>query len=75
MNIYLGKHFEEFVRKQVESGRYANASEVVREALRRYGEQRDQAGAACARRSPKPKLRSSAVKGSKLLTSTRTSRI
>jgi antitoxin ParD1/3/4 len=35
MNIYLGKHFEEFVRKQVESGRYANASEVVREALRR----------------------------------------
>jgi len=34
MNIYLGKHFEEFIRKQVESGRYANASEVVREALR-----------------------------------------
>ncbi|HYP58986.1 MAG TPA: type II toxin-antitoxin system ParD family antitoxin [Thermomicrobiales bacterium] len=36
MNIYLGKHFEEFIRKQVESGRYANASEVVREALRLY---------------------------------------
>ena len=35
MNIYLGKHFEEFIRTQVESGRYANASEVVREALRR----------------------------------------
>jgi antitoxin ParD1/3/4 len=35
MNIYLGKHFEEFIRAQVESGRYANASEVVREALRR----------------------------------------
>ena len=34
MNIYLGKHFEEFIRKQVDSGRYANASEVVREALR-----------------------------------------
>jgi|SwirhisoilCB2_FD_contig_31_1823909_length_710_multi_3_in_0_out_0_3 antitoxin ParD1/3/4 len=34
MNIYLGKHFEEFIRNQVESGRYANASEVVREALR-----------------------------------------
>jgi antitoxin ParD1/3/4 len=34
MNIYLGKHFEEFIRKQVESGRYANSSEVVREALR-----------------------------------------
>jgi antitoxin ParD1/3/4 len=36
MNIYLGKHFEELIRKQVETGRYANASEVVREALRRY---------------------------------------
>jgi antitoxin ParD1/3/4 len=36
MNIYLSKHFEEFIRAQVESGRYANASEVVREALRRY---------------------------------------
>jgi antitoxin ParD1/3/4 len=35
MNIYLGKHFEDFIREQVESGRYANASEVVREALRR----------------------------------------
>jgi antitoxin ParD1/3/4 len=36
MNIYLGKHFEEMIRKQIESGRYANASEVVREALREY---------------------------------------
>lgn len=36
MNIYLGKHFEELIRKQVDSGRYANASEVVREALRQY---------------------------------------
>ena len=36
MNIYLGKHFEEMIRKHVESGRYANASEVVREALRQY---------------------------------------
>ena len=36
MNIYLGKHFEGLIRTQVETGRYANASEVVREALRRY---------------------------------------
>ena len=36
MNIYLGKHFEQMIREQVESGRYANASEVVREALRSY---------------------------------------
>jgi antitoxin ParD1/3/4 len=35
MNIYLGKHFEEMIREEVASGRYANASEVVREALRR----------------------------------------
>ena len=36
MNIYLGKHFEEMIREKVASGRYANASEVVREALRQY---------------------------------------
>ena len=35
MNIYLGKHFESMIREKVASGRYANASEVVREALRR----------------------------------------
>lgn len=34
MNIYLGEHFDTFVREQVATGRYANASEVVREALR-----------------------------------------
>lgn len=39
MNIYLGDHFDTFIRKQVESGRYANASEVVREGLRLLEEQ------------------------------------
>jgi antitoxin ParD1/3/4 len=34
VNIYLGEHFEKFIREQVATGRYANASEVVREALR-----------------------------------------
>jgi len=34
MNIYLGEHFDTFIRDQVATGRYANASEVVREALR-----------------------------------------
>ncbi|ARO29236.1 addiction module antidote protein [Rhizobium sp. NXC14] len=33
-NVALGKHYEEFVRKQLESGRYNNASEIVRAGLR-----------------------------------------
>ncbi len=36
MNIYLGEHFEQFIRDQIATGRYANASEVVREALLQY---------------------------------------
>ena len=34
MNIYLGEHFETFIRAQIATGRYANASEVVRNAMR-----------------------------------------
>lgn len=34
MSYAVGPHFEAFVREQVESGRYNNASEVVREGLR-----------------------------------------
>ncbi|OPY67311.1 MAG: Antitoxin ParD1 [Syntrophorhabdaceae bacterium PtaU1.Bin034] len=30
----VGKHFEDFIRQQIESGRYGSASEVVRDALR-----------------------------------------
>jgi antitoxin ParD1/3/4 len=30
----LGKHFEQFVQAQLASGRYNNASEVLRDALR-----------------------------------------
>lgn len=30
----IGAYFERFVKKQIESGRYTSASEVVREALR-----------------------------------------
>ncbi len=33
-NINLTEHFGRFVERQVSSGRYSNASEIVREALR-----------------------------------------
>ena len=33
-NINLTDHFDDFVAQQVTSGRYQNASEIVREALR-----------------------------------------
>jgi antitoxin ParD1/3/4 len=33
-SVALGNHFEEFLKAQLASGRYNNASEVVREGLR-----------------------------------------
>ncbi len=33
-SINLTEHFDRFVERQVSSGRYSNASEIVREALR-----------------------------------------
>jgi antitoxin ParD1/3/4 len=30
----IGKHFEQFIREQIETGRYASASEVIRDGLR-----------------------------------------
>ena len=33
-NVALGDHYEEFIKSQLESGRYNNASEVVRAGLR-----------------------------------------
>ena len=35
----LGKDLDEFVREKVDSGAYATASEVLREALRRMAEE------------------------------------
>lgn len=40
-SVALGTHFEEFVRMQVESGRYNNASEVVRDGLRLLQDQEE----------------------------------
>ena len=38
MNFSLGKNWEEYVSQQVQSGQFNNASEVVRDALRRQQE-------------------------------------
>lgn len=35
----VGVHFERFIKEQVQGGRYASASEVVRDALRLLEEQ------------------------------------
>ena len=34
----IGPHYEEFIRESILSGRYNNASEVIREGLRRLEE-------------------------------------
>ena len=50
-NVNLTDELERFVRQKVESGRYENASEVVRAALRRLEreEQQDEAKPAALR--------------------------
>jgi|ERR1035438_1216304 antitoxin ParD1/3/4 len=35
LNVSITPHFSSFIRRKVNSGRYSNASDVVREALRR----------------------------------------
>ncbi|MEO1642488.1 MAG: type II toxin-antitoxin system ParD family antitoxin [Pseudomonadota bacterium] len=35
-SLSLSPHFEAYIKKQVESGRYASASEVIRDALREH---------------------------------------
>jgi antitoxin ParD1/3/4 len=33
-SVSIGRHFEEFIKRQVDGGRFGNDSEVMREALR-----------------------------------------
>ena len=40
-SVALGTHFEAFVKMQLASGRYNNASEVVRDGLRLLQDQED----------------------------------
>jgi antitoxin ParD1/3/4 len=41
-NINLTEHFDVFVERQISSGRYSNASEIVREGLRLLEEQQQE---------------------------------
>ena len=57
MNVSLTPHLVELVQRQVGSGRYATASEVVREALRLFEEME----AACRRETQQTGVRPVAV--------------
>ena len=45
-NVVLTEHHEALIRRLVETGRYRNASEVMRDALRSLERQEEQAAAA-----------------------------
>ncbi len=40
ITISMGEHFGQYVQKMLDTGRYQNASEVVREALREHEDSR-----------------------------------
>jgi antitoxin ParD1/3/4 len=44
-SITLGNHFEDFVQNRISTGRYKNASEVIRAGLRLLEEEEDKVAA------------------------------
>jgi antitoxin ParD1/3/4 len=44
-SLSLGEHWESFIRKQIDTGRYSSASEVVRDALRGLEDYEEKMGA------------------------------
>ncbi len=44
-SVVLGPHFEEFIRRQIETGRFNNASEVMRAGLRKLEDEEAQMAA------------------------------
>ena len=48
-SIQLGDHFDQFIAEKIKSGRYRNASELVREGLRRIEQDEQQLEALRAR--------------------------
>lgn len=39
-SVILGNHFDEFIKSEIESGRYSSASELIRSGLRILEEER-----------------------------------
>ena len=40
-SLTLGTHWEDFIKSEIETGRYGSASEVVRDALRQMEERKE----------------------------------
>ena len=41
MNVSLSEYWEKFIAQQIASGQYGNASEIIREALRHWRDERE----------------------------------
>ena len=48
VTVSLGQHYEEFIQANITGGKYNNASEVVRAALRKLEEDQERIAAFCS---------------------------